>query len=510
MPKKEKKPAKKAKTAPTLLKRVYPLNPPYAYATLEEGADGRLMYKVIEPALPPKEKEQLEKIKKFLIEELTVSLEELGSVEKAKEYLKDHVVDVIRSYKIKVPKETLNKILYNVYRDFIGYGKIDALMRDHLIEDISCDAEGIPIYIWHREYESLPTNVKFDSADELISFIVRLAYRAGKHISVAQPMLDASLPDGSRLQLTYGREVTRRGSTFTIRKFRADPLTIVDLIKFNTLDPETAAYLWFAIENRVSVLITGGVATGKTTLLNCLCAFVRPELKIVSVEDTPELNLPHENWISSVTRTSLTERARIDLFDLLKSAVRQRPDYIIVGEIRGEEAYVLFQALATGNLGMSTMHAETVDAALHRLTARPMSIPKGFLTTLDIVTVQQKVEIEKRSIRRSAIISEVVKPSQLVMMGLDHHAEEIVTNDVYKWMPASDTYSFTGRSYVLERIKEGRGVDDSVIREELDKRKMVLNWMVQKGLRNFREVGSVVRNFYANPERFLRKVRVRA
>ncbi|MGB9779205.1 MAG: type II/IV secretion system ATPase subunit, partial [Candidatus Bathyarchaeales archaeon] len=349
--------------------------------------------------------------------------------DKAEKYLEEKTREIIKKYKIKVSQEAVDKLIYYLKRDFIGYGKIDPLMKDHLIEDISADGVNIPIYVWHRLYESLPTNIIFQNEAELNSFIIRLAYLAGKNISIASPILDASLPDGSRVQLTYGNEVTRRGSTFTIRRFRVDPLTISDLIAFNTISSEMAAFLWYIIENRASVLVAGGVASGKTTMLNCLSMFIKPEMKIVSVEDTQELNLPHENWIPSVVRLGFGHEDRkggtITLFDLLKAAVRQRPDYIIVGEVRGEEAYTLFQAMATGHLGMSTIHAESVEATINRLQSEPMNIPKPLIAMTNVIMVMTRTEIEGKPARRASVTSEV--------LGLNSKTKSILTEDVFRW-----------------------------------------------------------------------------
>jgi len=368
----------------------------------KEKETGRIRYEVIEPTLLEEEKEKLKEIKKILMDEIDVSLKEIETREKAEEYLKKKFHEVIRNYKIKVAEESKDKLLYYVIRDFLGYGKIDPLMKGHLIEDMSADGVKIPVYVWHRIYESLPTNIMFETEEELNSFIIRLAYLTGKNISLANPLVDASLPDGSRVQLSYGNEITRRGSTFTIRRFRVDPLTISDLISFNTLSAEMAAYFWYIIENRSSILVGGDVAAGKTTTLNCLSMFIKPELKIVSVEDTPELNLPRENWIPSVVRPGFgfCEKGAITLFDLLKAAVRQRPDYIIVGEIRGEEAYTLFQAIATGHLGMCTMHAESVEAVINRLGSEPMNIPKPLIAMIDDVVIQVRTEIDGKPARR--------------------------------------------------------------------------------------------------------------
>ncbi|MDH5266851.1 MAG: type II/IV secretion system ATPase subunit, partial [Candidatus Bathyarchaeota archaeon] len=314
------------------------------------------------------------------------------------------------------------------------------------------------------------------------------------------------LPDGSRIQLTYGAEVTRRGSTFTIRRFRANPLTISDLISFNTLSSDLAAYFWYAIENRASILVAGGVASGKTTTLNCLSMFIKPELKIVSVEDTAELNLPHENWIPSIVRPGFLYEQKatgaITLFDLLKAAVRQRPDYIIVGEVRGEEAYTLFQAMATGHLGMSTVHAESVDAVIHRLESEPMSIPRPLLSMIDVVMIQLRTEIEGKPSRRALTVTE--------MVALDPKTKELLTNDVYRWDAKHDAFLYSGRSYILERNMKKLGLNTKEIQEEIHRRKTVLEWMVGNKIRRYTDVAAVIREYYANPIRIYRKARMGA
>jgi len=489
---------------PSVFREVYPINEPYAYAAIVREPDTqKIRYEIIEPTLFREELDQLEEIKTLLMDEIDVSLKEVETRERAEEYLESKVREVIRDYRLKVAEESVDKFIYYITRDFIGYGKIDPVMKDHLIEDISADGVNIPVYVWHREYESLPTNIIYSDVEELNSFIIRLAYLAGKNISIARPMLDASLPDGSRIQLTYGTEITRRGSTFTVRRFRVDPLTISDLISFNTMSPEIAAYFWYAIENRASILVVGGVAAGKTTTLNCLSMFIRPEMKIVSVEDTAELNLPHENWIPSVVRPGFGyegRRGAITLFDLLKTTVRQRPDYIIVGEVRGREAYTLFQAMATGHLGMSTIHAESMDAALRRLGSKPMNIPKSLLAMIDTMVVQLRTEIEGKPARRIVTVSEMVE--------LEPKTKDFLTNDVYQWNANRDTFSYSGRSYVLERNMEKKGLSEEEIGEELDRRKVVLEWMVKSNIRRYTDVATVIREYYANPDRVYRRARL--
>lgn len=486
-------------------KEAYKIQEPYVYAAIVRGSETqRTLYKIIEPTLQQKEWERLNEIKTFLTEELDVNLKEIETKERAATYLKEKIGKIIKKYHIEIPPKAVEKLEYYIIRDFIGYGRIDALMKDHLIEDISVDGVNIPIYVYHRFYESLPTNIVFKDEEELNSFIIRLAYLAGKNISIASPILDASLPEGSRIQLTYGNEVTKRGSTFTIRRFRVDPLTISDLIAFNTVSSEVAAYLWYIIENRASVIVAGGVATGKTTMLNCLSTFIKSEMKIVSVEDTHELNLSHENWIPSVVRSCFGGEGKnsgeITLFDLLKTAVRQRPDYIIVGEVRGEEAYTLFQAMATGHLGMSTIHAESVEAVINRLESEPMNIPKTLIAMTDAIMVMTRTEINRTPVRRIVNIVEIGE--------LERKTKEISTEEVFRWNPVLDKFEFLGHSILLNKIAKKMNLNVVDIKRELDCRKTVLEWMAQQGIRRYTDVANVLREYSINPSRVRQKARI--
>lgn len=489
----------------TSFREAYAIEEPYVYAAISKHPETeKTLYEAIEPTLSQDEQKILKDIKTFLMEEVNVNLKDIETKEKAQDYLREKTKEIINKYKIKTPPAAIDKLTYYVIRDFIGYNKIDPLMKDHLIEDISADGVNIPLYVWHRIYESIPTNIIFKEKEELNSFIVRLAYLSGKNISIASPMLDATLPDGSRIQLTYGSEVTRRGSTFTIRRFRVDPLTISDLIAFNTLSSEMAAYLWYVIENRASVLVAGGVASGKTTMLNCLSMFIKPEMKIVSVEDTQELNLPHENWIPSVVRTGYGHEDKksgtITLFDLLKAAVRQRPDYIIVGEVRGEEAYTLFQAMATGHLGMCTMHAESVESVINRLESEPMNIPPTLIAMSDVVMVMGRTEIDGKPTRRVNTAVEV--------NGINQKTKKIVTKETFRWNQKEDNFAPLENSCFLKELVAKTGLTEAELESELHHRRVVLEWVVQKGIRRYTEVANIIREFYANPTRVFQKARV--
>jgi flagellar protein FlaI len=498
--KRREKNRKMAKAIPLVVERCtiekYPLNEPYAYAKIvKEPFRGNVTYVVSEPELGNLGAQQQHQLKELLMEVLELNMMEMESREAAVDYLRRKGEEILNRYDFQMSDSEKDNLLYYMIRDHFGFGKIDPFMRDPLIEDISCDGTKINIYVWHRKYEYVPSNIRFETPEELNFFALRLAYLCGRHVSIAQPMLDASLPDGSRIHLTFGSEITRRGSTFTIRKFKLDPLTIIDIINFGTLSTELAAYFWYAVENRVSIIVSGGIASGKTTLLNCLSMFIKPDMKIVSIEDTPELNLPHENWIPEITRTHFgvgTEAADITLFDLLKGALRQRPDHIIVGEVRGAEAYTLFQAISTGHLGMSTLHAESVEAAVYRLESQPMNIPRTLISGIDIITIQKRVEHEEKPTRKTIVTSEIV--------GLDPRSREILTNEVYKWNPVGDTFEYTGRSYLVERIAEKNGISVDEANEEIRQRSQILEWMCRRNIRGYKEVSDIIRRYYENPE----------
>ncbi len=478
-----------------ILEETYPLIPPFAYALIQtDPISKRTKYIVVEVPVSSEDREIMKMVKEFLVESLDIDFGIIKKKGKAMEYLRKKISEIIKDYDIKIDEKGFDKLTYFVSRDFIGFGKIEPMMKDHMIEDISCDGTNVQIYIWHRKYESIPTSVIFETEEELDSLVIKMAQRAGRHISVAQPLLDASLDDGSRIQITYGKEVTQRGSTFTIRKFRADPLTITDLIMFNTLEPEMAAFFWFVLEHRHSVLIAGGVASGKTTLMNCLSMFILPDLKIVSIEDTAELNIAHDNWIPSVARPGLgsEKRGEITMFDLLKASLRQRPDYIIVGEIRGEEAYSLFQAMATGHLGMSTIHGDSVPSVIHRLESEPMNIPRGLLSSLDIVAIMRKIRYGGKYVRRCIVVQE--------MIGIDPVTNEILTNKTFSWNPRDDSFIYLGRSIILEKIMEQMGLAEDDIWSEIDRRKTILRYMVKKRIRNYQDVASLIREYYSDPE----------
>ncbi|RWX73951.1 MAG: hypothetical protein Metus_0730 [Candidatus Methanosuratincola subterraneus] len=485
----------------TAFKATYAVKEPFVYAAIvEDPATKEILYRVIEPTLTPEDKLVLEKIKHIMLQELEVDVTELNE-EKAPKIIEAETRRIIKEYKIKVTEETLNKIFYYLTRDLLGYERLDPLMQDHMIEDISCDGARIPIYIWHREWESIPTNVMYDDPETLNRAVVRLAYKCGRHISIGNPILDGSLPDGSRVNATYGTEISKKGATFTIRRFRADPLTIVDLIALKTVSPDLAAFLWYAIENKSSVLIAGGVASGKTTLLNCISMFIRPDLKLVSIEETPELNIPHINWIPMTTRQGFGKKeADITLFDLLKNALRQRPDYIIVGEVRGKEAYTLFQALATGHGVQATIHGDNPQSVIKRLESEPMNVPRPLIGLIDLIVMQNRLRLGDKPVRRTVDVTEVG--------GYDPDSNKLVMNQLAKWNPQDDSFIIKTESLLLKKIAEKKGITVEEAMADIKKRKVIFKWLESKGMRRYKEIGAMMREFYADPERIYRKAMV--
>jgi len=455
-------------------------------------------YELVEPKLDEKTKETFDKIKELIEHRLDVDLSKLNLI-KAKEYLKIQLDEVIKYFKFQLSEEQLEKIRYYLERDFLGLGKIDALMKDPNIEDISCDGVNIPIFVFHRDPRlgSIPTNVVFSDSEELDSFIIKLAQIAGKSISIAEPLVNGTLPDGSRLQATLGTDIARRGSNFTIRKFLEEPLTPIHLIKYGTADERIMAYIWLAVDYGRSILVAGGTASGKTTMLNVLSLFIRPEKKIVSIEDTAEIVLPHPHWVPHVARTPISsgKEGEIDLFQLLKESLRQRPDYIVLGEVRGQEAYVLFQQMATGHPSFATIHAENFSKLIDRLTSPPISLSEGLIGSLDIVVFMQRVKYRDKFVRRITEVIEMVK--------FPKGEKTPIINTIFKWDPFKDNFEIGEKSVILKKISNSFGISEKEIVDEFQRRVAILRWMKEKNITDFKDVYAIISAYYSMPNRVL-------
>jgi len=483
----------------------YSVNEPFAYVKiLKENESLDKYYKIIEPQLSYEEENKLKDIEEKLIDSIDIRLDELDP-QYVENFLLEQINIMISNQMFEVDELLIKKYLYYVKRDFLGYGRIDSLMNDPNIEDISCDGSEVPVFLYHRKFGSLKSNIIFDDEDELSAFVIKLAQKCGKHISIAEPMLDATMPDGSRIQMTLSKAITTKGSTFTIRKFRADPITATDLIEYNTMSPEMVAYMWMAVENGISALIAGSTAAGKTSTLNALCLFIPKESKIVSIEETREINLPHPNWIPGIARSGFGEvvhdklAGEIDLFDLMKAALRQRPEYILVGEIRGREAYVLFQAMATGHTTYSTFHADSPKSVIHRLEGKPIDVPRVMLKCLDIIFIQVSTKLGHKHVRRCKQIVEIVD--------IDPTTKEILMNEVFRWDPVDDKFLYSGKSYILERIRSQYDMSKEGIMQEVKRRVEVLQWMRKKDIRLFQDVARAVVHYVENPDELMEKIR---
>ncbi len=478
---------------------------PYSYVRiLFSNSRNEYYYEVIEPPLNITEEKLYKKLKDDMID--LVEFQNLQTKKEREEYLIKLLNDAIEKENVSISDETYAKFIYYIKRDFEGYGPIQVPMLDPDVEDISCDGVNIPLYIYHRKYESVRSNLKFESEDELDKFVIWIVQKSGKHISIATPMVDATMPDGSRLQATLGKYVTKRGSSFTVRRFKPNPFTPIDLIKFKTMSREMAAYLWLAVENGLSMIIAGGTASGKTTTLNATLLFIPPNAKIVSIEDTRELNLPHENWIPGLVREGYGEynpvtgkrAGEIDMFDLLTAALRQRPQYIIVGEVRGKEAYTVFQAMATGKTCYTTFHADDVKSLVHRLENEPINLPRALLTSLDLILLQGQVKVGTKMTRRVKSLTEIV--------AIDPESGELVTNNAYTWNPSDDTFNFSGHSYVYEKISTIKNWSPRRMEIEVKRREMVLEYMEKIGVTNYREVSRIIAEYIKDSERFIEKI----
>ena len=457
---------------------------------------GELIYEVEEPILDEKESGYLESIKTSMREILNINLFDESNKDNLMNYIEKTARMVINQIGISINEKQFQKIFYYLYRDFIGLNEIDPIMKDYFIEDVECNGIGEPIYLVHRVFRNLKTNVKFNSMDSIAGFVEKLAQKTGRYISYASPILDGSLPDGSRVNATYTKDITTKGPTFTIRKFTKIPWTPIQLIEFKTVSPEILAYFWILLENQANLMLCGGTASGKTTMLNALAFFIPPENRVVSIEDTRELNLPRENWLPSVVRTGVSaqETGNVDMFSLLKGSFRQNPDYVIVGEVRGKEASVLFQGMASGHASISTIHADSVETLIQRLQTPPISLSPMLVNSLDAVAIMTHTIIDKYETRRMREITEIGEVSP------DGSAK---TNTPIRWNPSDDQFYFLDKMIVFDKISQKSGIPIEKLKQEFVLRTKLLFTMYQRGIKNYGDVQRIINKYYKKPEEVL-------
>ncbi|MEM4728661.1 MAG: type II/IV secretion system ATPase subunit [Thermoplasmata archaeon] len=393
--------------------------------------------------------------------------------------------------KILVTPKEFETIKYYMIRNIIEHGPLEPIIRDPYIEDIHSIGTA-DLYIVHKVFGMMATNVRFRDAAELDEFLRTMSERIGKPVSDAKPIIDGALPDGSRINIVYSEDVSRKGSSFTIRKFSEKPFTVTALIKFGTLNTEIAAYIWLCLENGMSLIVSGETASGKTTTLNAILTFINHNHKVYSAEDTPEVIAPQPVWQRLITRDVGPEGSRVELFDLVRAALRSRPNYIIVGEVRGKEGSVMFQAMQTGHSVLSTFHAPSTKQLIQRFTGEPINVPIRFMDNLNVVVFQSSLYEGGRLIRRVISVDEIIRYSK--------DLDGVLTRSVFRWDPFTDTHFFRGmnNSFILEEKIAPRlkFEDKRMIYDELKARAKILKQMVDRNIVAYDDVNRIMASYY--------------
>ena len=402
----------------------------------------------------------------------------------------------------RVPNEYLDNLSRKLLRDIIGYGKIDSLIQDDELEEIMIIGINKPVYVYHRKHGMMKTNIYYDDEQELTDLIDSMARQINRRIDKESPILDGRLSDGSRINATI-TPVSADGPSLTIRKFKKDPLTIIDLINSRTLSLELAAFLWLCFDGlgvrSANAIISGGTSSGKTTTLNALASFINPKERIITIEDTLELQIPHEHVIRMETRPSNVEnKGELTMNDLVKNSLRQRPDRIIVGEVRGEEAITLFTALNTGHSGFGTLHSNSARETITRLTTNPMSVPKIMIQAIDFIIMQKRIYTSSGvSYRRISEVAEIVGSEEGV----------IQLNKIFEWNPETDSIENVSiSSKTLTQIANLSGKSLYEINKEIENRELLLKHMVNQNIHRENEVNTILEMYYANPQKVLNRI----
>ena len=493
---------------------IYPVAPGIFIHIYPDPRDARNYYIAIEPGMTEDLSGIMERVEERLVDFISVLDEEGVDSEKRTQMLMDcvgKICTVVKGAvnrgngnvskskgggKVSVTQSQLEALRYQMVRDKEGMGILNPLIEDTFIEDISCSGVG-PLFLEHKIFKGLKATIAFYDLEELDTYVIRLSEKIGKPVTFREPVVDATLPDGSRINIVFGSDLSKNGSNFTIRKFATTPISILQLVGFNTMSYEMAAYLSLVLAHGMNMFVSGETASGKTTTMNAITTFIPPTAKIVSIEDTPELQVPHPNWIREVTRGSTkgASESAVGMFDLLKAALRQRPNEIIIGEIRGEEGAICFQAMQTGHAAMSTFHAASVEKLIQRLTGSPINIPKTYVDNLNVVLIQTMVRLPNgKDARRVVSINEIV--------GYDSFSDSFSFIEVFRWNPVDDTFEFSGymNSYILEdKLAPMRGIPPNqkrTIYNELTRRANILRRLHQQKVEDFHDLHQVISQAY--------------
>jgi len=484
----------------------YPLIEPFAYVNVKwDDEDKIIVYNVIEPEINEKDKDLLKKISESLLELVDVEISAVKNDDKMVDYLEKQIAKIIHEFGLNISTDRYTRVMYYVYRNFIGFNEIEPFLQDPNIEDISCDGINAPMYIVHRKFGSLKTNVVFTDLEYLREFVIKISQRAGRYVSYAEPVLEGTLPDGSRISATIAGDVATRGPTFTIRKFSERPFSPIEQLKFKTVSIDLMAYFWYITEHGASMLFVGGVATGKTSFMNAICMFIPQEAKIVSIEDTRELRIPNDHWVPTLSRVGFgipmpsgEKYGGVSLFDLLRQSFRQNPDYVIVGETRGKEAYVMFQGMSSGHPSMSTFHAGSVDTVIKRLTTPPIDLSPSLVESLNVITVLIHAREKGKSARRIREIAEILT--------VDAKTSEVETNIVFQWDPAKDVFVQTNESVVIKELVEAKGGTVEDANKSIEERRKVLKWMFDNEITDYAEVTKIINRYYKESANLMKEI----
>lgn len=457
-------------------------------------------YNITKQNYTTKEKELLGEIRENLVD-LAISTGE--NIQANEEKLLNNIKSFLFNRLDDVPIEYINKLSRKILRDIAGYGEIDPLIQDDDLEEIMIIGINKPVFVYHRSYGMMKTNITFTNEQDLLDLIDTIARQINRRIDQESPILDGRLTDGSRINATIP-PISADGPSLTIRKFRKDPFTIVDLINSKTISVELAAFFWLCFDGlgvkSANAIISGGTSSGKTTTLNALSAFINPSERIITIEDTLELQIPHEHVIRMETRVANVEnKGELTMNDLVKNSLRQRPDRIIVGEVRAEEAITLFTALNTGHSGFGTLHSNDARETITRLTNEPMSVPEIMIQAIDFIIMQNRIYTPSgKSFRRISEVAEVV--------GIEEGVVQL--NKIFQWTPETDTIDNVSiTSKTLSQIANLSGKSMNELYHEIEKREMVLSHMVRNNIRSVSEVNNILERYYKNPEEILNEIR---
>lgn len=444
---------------------------------------------------------------KLILEELRENLIDLAISEKMSSFNEELILkDIIRFLENRLQnrfdfdyKENLAK---NMLKELIGYGEISSLIDDDNLEEIMVIGVGKPVFVYHRKYGMMETDLFFEEEEQITNIIDSIARETNRRIDQQSPILDARLPNGSRVNATIP-PLSANGPTITIRKFKKDPLTIVDLIRYNTLNSEMASFLWLCVDGLgvkpANIIVSGGTSSGKTTLLNALSIFINPKERIISIEDTLELQIPHKHILRMEARTvNIENQGEITIEDLVKNSLRQRPDRIIVGEVRGREAITLFTALNTGHSGFGTLHANNSRETITRLTNAPMNVPKIMISSIDFIIMEKRIyRSDGISYRRITEIAEVV--------GIEEGTIQL--SKLFEWDSEKDDFrNLTIVSKTLEEMANLKGIPISKLNDEWKKRQRVLNYLVKNNISSQIDIQQILETYYLNPNYVLNKI----